>query len=180
MKASYFCFISLIQGKQKAQPLAKLGRIWWRHMDRGNLALGKNKSAFCVLGRGGTKRDGPYVGWMGKMWAESRVPPQCISVHPFTVVLLETCPIRAVRDASFSQSLMAKETWFGLVFRELSESPAQNKQWLWCLAFHTATLGKERSTTPAWSEGVRRKSEPSRGGYILRYHRDLGEDVHAS
>lgn len=68
--------------------------------------------------------------------------------------------------------------WFG--FQELSESPAQNKQWLWCLAFHIATLGKERSTTPAWSEGVRRKSEPSRGGYILRYHRDLGEDVHAS
>lgn len=80
------------------------------------------------------------------MRAESRVLPHCISVHPFTVVLLETCPSRAMGDASFSQSIIAKETWFGLVFRGLSESLAQNKQWLWCLKFHIATLGKERST----------------------------------
>lgn len=63
--------VSLSQGKQKVQLLAKFGRIRWRHMGCFDSTLGRNKSILSVSGLRRAHFDTPYVFSCPMKWEKS-------------------------------------------------------------------------------------------------------------
>lgn len=92
------------------------------------------------------------------MRVESRVLPQCISTHPLHCGLAGDVP----KQVSGGCQLLPKSQGKG--HRWAFQEPCTEQTVVLVSEIsHVATLGEERSMALAWSEGVRRKSEPPRG-----------------